>query len=591
MSRGRIYWRYVPLALAVGLFAAHPAWLAAVEVGVFDAMTRRMSGSAGGGVVLVEIDDRSLATHGRWPWRRSQTAELVRALTAGRPAAVGLAMMFSEPGDGDEELAAAMAGGPVVSGYDIGTERTPPLPAELEWPADGRMADRGFLNAGPDEDGVLRRVPLLQAQGGRAHLSLGLAALRASRPAGVVALRQEAGGEWSLRWNEVTVRLDAHGFLLPRLRPRESFQRYRASAVLAGGLPAGALAGKIVLVGVTARGFGDERITALSPAYSGLAVHASVVDNLLEGGALAPAATGRVWEALVLLVAGAGAALVPVRWLALGGGGVLVLSLAAFAWEGVFVSPVLVLFVLTGNALLAAARAALEGEDRHTRTERDLKAANDFMLAALASLTTLRDVETGAHLARVQRALRLLCDSLQAAPQYRMRLRPETVELLVAVAPIHDIGKIGIPDGILQKMGRLTPEEMTLIREHVRYGRQVLEVAREKSGLRNEELFAMCQALVYSHHERWNGSGYPDGLCGEEIPLPARLLAVVDVYDALATRRVYKPALPHDVVVNEIAAGRGVLFDPDIVDAFLAQHEKFRQVYASDLERAAAMDA
>lgn len=591
MTRWIAYVRWMPLVVAIVLFVVHPTWLMWHELGLLDALARRMGGRAGSEVVLVEIDDQSLGVHGRWPWKRSQTAKLVRALTAGGPSAVALAMMFSEPSEEDPELAGAMAGGRVVSGYALDREASDPLPAELEWPGDGLVAGRGFLNAAPDEDGVLRRVPLLLAQDGRVFPSFGLAALQVSRPERVVALRQEGGGDWRLRWNESVVRLNAYGFLQPKLRPREGFAHYSAADVLAGRIRPGAIAGKIVLVGVTARGLGDERITALSPGYSGLAVHASVVDNLLHGGALAPIESGRVWEALLLVTVGIGSALAPARWLAAGGGIPVALTLVTFAWADTFVSPVLVLFVLAGNAVTAVVQRAMVREDTHERTTRELKAANDFMLAALASLTTLRDVETGAHLARVQRSLRLLCDSLQETPQYRMLLRPETVELLVAVAPIHDIGKIGIPDGILQKMGRLTPEEMTLIREHVRYGRQVLEVARDKSGLRNDALFAMCQALVYSHHERWNGSGYPDGLRGEAIPLPARLLAVVDVYDALATRRVYKPAMPHDVVVDEIAAGRGVLFDPDIVDAFLAQHEKFRQVYAEDLERTAAANA
>lgn len=570
------------------MYMVYPQWLVSVENGLLDGMCRQTSGNASSDVALVEIDDATLALHGRWPWNRAQTAKLVRALNAQNPASVALAVMFPEPSPEDGELAGAIAGGRVATGYALSSLKTHPLPADLEWPAPGAS---GFLNVAPSDDGVLRSIPLLTARDGSAEPSLALAALRMSRPERLAALRREEDGNWRLRWNDKTARLDAHGLLRPRLRPQASFARYSAAGVLAGNVPPGALTGKIVLAGVTARGFGDERVTAMSPAYSGLAIHASVIDNLLHGGALAPAAEGRRWELLLLLAVGAGTALAPLRWVLGVLAGVIAVSFSAFVLGDVFVSPVLIALTLTGNAAMTVEFSARARESRHEKTTRELKAANDFMLAALASLTTLRDVETGAHLARVQRALRLLCDSLREKPRYRAALQPETVDLLVAVAPIHDIGKIGIPDGVLQKMGRLTPEETTLIREHVRYGRQVLEVARDQSGLRNEALFAMCQALVYSHHERWDGSGYPDGLRGEAIPLPARLLAVADVYDALATRRVYKPAIPHDEVVDEIVAGRGVLFDPDIVDAFLAQHEKFRQVYEEEHKRAAAMKA
>lgn len=198
-----------------------------------------------------------------------------------------------------------------------------------------------------------------------------------------------------------------------------------------------------------------------------------------------------------------------------------------------------------------------------------MKAARDFTLAALASVTALRDEETGGHLERTQATLRGLCEELRNQPRFRDFLTRETIELLVTVAPIHDIGKIGIRDDILLKPGRLSAEEMAHVREHVYLGQRVLEQARRKSGLDNPQLFELCDALVFCHHERWDGSGYPRGLKGDEIPIPARLFAVADVFDALISRRVYKPEMSYEAAAAEIAAARGTLFDPEVVDAFL----------------------
>jgi putative two-component system response regulator len=188
---------------------------------------------------------------------------------------------------------------------------------------------------------------------------------------------------------------------------------------------------------------------------------------------------------------------------------------------GFFISPLLPYAAVAGNLVAGVVRDARAQSEKGRRGAMELRVANEFMLAALASLIALRDDDCHGHVTRVQNSLRLLCENASASP--RFSLSAETVELLISVAPIHDIGKVGIPDAILRKAGRLTPEETELIRRHVLYGRQVLESARDKSGLNSPAIFEMCPALVYSHHERWDGSGYPLGLKGEAIPLPARL--------------------------------------------------------------------
>ncbi|MGH7489926.1 MAG: HD-GYP domain-containing protein, partial [bacterium] len=207
-------------------------------------------------------------------------------------------------------------------------------------------------------------------------------------------------------------------------------------------------------------------------------------------------------------------------------------------------------------------------------------ASRKFILTALTSSTAVRHSETGGRIFRIQRFVKLLCDALSSHPRFHRFLTPQTIDLLVQLAPIHDVGKVGVPDRILMKPGPLTPEEFQVIQRHVTYGWEVLEDAREKSGVRDEALFELARDIVYTHHERWDGSGYPRRLRGPAIPIPGRLLAVADVYDALVSKRVYKGSVPHSEAVRTTQAGRGTQFDPDIVDAFLAAEESWRLVSA-----------
>ena len=153
------------------------------------------------------------------------------------------------------------------------------------------------------------------------------------------------------------------------------------------------------------------------------------------------------------------------------------------------------------------------------------------------------------------------------------------MRLLFKSAPLHDIGKVGIPDRILLKPGKLTPEEFEIMKTHTTLGRDAIQHAEEQLGIRVKFL-TIAKQIAYSHQEKWDGSGYPLGLSGEEIPLSARLMAVADVYDALISERVYKKAMPHEEALVIMRDGRGVHFDPDILDAFMAQHEEFRMIAA-----------
>lgn len=163
--------------------------------------------------------------------------------------------------------------------------------------------------------------------------------------------------------------------------------------------------------------------------------------------------------------------------------------------------------------------------------------------------------------------MRALACELQQHPRFASYLSDAQIELLFKSAPLHDIGKVGIPDRILLKPERLTPEEMEVMKTHTTIGRDTIEAAEQRLG--HPVPFLVCaKEIAYSHQEKWDGSGYPQGLAGDAIPIAARLMALADVYDALISRRVYKPAFPHEQAVRMIEAGSGSHFDPDVVAAF-----------------------
>jgi len=206
----------------------------------------------------------------------------------------------------------------------------------------------------------------------------------------------------------------------------------------------------------------------------------------------------------------------------------------------------------------------------------ELMITRDVTIETLGSLAEYRDHETGGHIKRTMHYVHLLAQKLQDHPNFKSFLSDEMIEHLWKSAPLHDVGKVGVPDSILLKPGKLTSEEFTVMQNHTIHGRDVLTYSSLKLGANS--FLRIAQEMAYTHHEKWDGSGYPQGLKGSEIPISGRLMAVADVYDALITRRVYKPPLSHNQAVDIIRDGRGTSFDPEIVDLFLQFEYKFRHI-------------
>ncbi len=212
-------------------------------------------------------------------------------------------------------------------------------------------------------------------------------------------------------------------------------------------------------------------------------------------------------------------------------------------------------------------------EEVKVRT-RELSLTQEITIECIASLAETRDPETGGHIKRTKEYVRALAEHLKSHPKFSDFLDDETIDLLQMSAPLHDIGKVGVPDRILLSCEKLTPDDWETMKKHSVYGRDALLAAEAQLG--ENSFLRFAKEIAYSHHEKWDGTGYPQGLKGEEIPISGRLMALADVYDALISKRVYKLPMPHAKAVEIIKKDKGKHFDPDVVDAFLELEDKFR---------------
>ena len=246
------------------------------------------------------------------------------------------------------------------------------------------------------------------------------------------------------------------------------------------------------------------------------------------------------------------------------------------------ISPPILMARVRNHLKLKAAADFLRDKNSYLEAEVDrrthqVRAVQEVTILALASLAETRDNDTGNHLKRTQEYIKCLALRLTAREQFSSRLTDSYLSMIIKSAPLHDIGKVGIPDSILLKPSSLTPEEFEIMKTHTILGRMAIENAEKSLGYQVDFL-RVAKEIALSHHERWDGTGYPAQLAAEEIPLSARLMAVADVYDSLISQRVYKNAMLHEEARSIVIDQRETQFDPLIIDAFIDCAEEFRMI-------------
>ena len=626
----------IPVIIASVLALYRPTFLRPLDDAVYDALLRRTpTRPPGDRIVIVDVDERSLSTIGQWPWPRDLIGRLIERLRDMGASTIAFDIVFAESDryddhgrsqqplhagrqtSRDDALGETLRRGRVVLGYAFTFDATAtasspcvlhPLGLAMLQPgedtgdtpffrATGTVCSlpvlaeaagaSGFLNAAPDSDGILRRVPLLIEFDGRVYPGLALAAVAAATGARDVTLRVSNVNVASLILDNRVVPLDGRSNLLPRYRGnKKTFPYISATDVLSGQVPVGTLRDKLVFVGTTALGTREVVATPLDTLFAGVEVQATVADNLLEQDSISRPQLATFVESQAALGLGVATALLVARtgllWGALTGAVGLAALWCGAVWlistNGVFMSPLFsTMGVGSALAVMTLAKSIIERRRAESASEQKVTAQR-LMVQTLLSLTESRDAETGRHSRRTQQYARLLADQLSTHPRFRDYLTPERIELLSSLAPLHDIGKVAVPDSILNKPGALTADELAEMRKHPAYGRDVILKAEQEVGVRDDAILAMAKAIVYAHHERWDGTGYPEGLSGEAIPVAGRLMALVDVYDAVTTRDLYRQPISHDEAVDFIGARKGTHFDPAVVDAFTRVAPVFQSV-------------
>lgn len=257
--------------------------------------------------------------------------------------------------------------------------------------------------------------------------------------------------------------------------------------------------------------------------------------------------------------------------------------------------PAILLARVKAHLELKAARDRLQHQNADLEAEvsrrmRENLLIQEVSIHALARLAETRDPETGNHLVRTKEYVRLLAKRLQNHPRFVGALDDQTIELLVRSAPLHDIGKVGIPDHVLLKPGKLSADEWVIMKTHAKLGADAIERA-ECDAVHPVAFLTYAKEIAHHHHEKWDGSGYPDGLKGDEIPISARLMALADVFDALISRRVYKEPMPFEEAREIMAQERGRQFDPDVLDAFMSGFDQLQSIAERYADTAEVVEA
>ncbi len=623
--------------LVLGLIVIYFILYRYVDIGKFDNKIYDLSLSAvkkiddkkyDSSVVIVDIDEKSLKYVGQWPWSRLLLSKMLSNIINAYPSNIGLDILFPEKDktsiveikrffkrffskniqikgignnltDNDKIFANILKVGsvtlPVYMTNEVKDHCYLPQKnrSELQIEADitpyktdymlcnidilqRAASDVGFINIESDSDGILRRAPMFIGYKNGYVPSFVLANLM-----NLDTLKVDANKTVSILGH--TFKTDEKSNILLNYQEGMNHKVISAVDVLSKNFKNSFFRGKFVLIGASAIGLHDHYTLSNSKVVPGVYAQASLMDEILHDKTIyqpqklkyASFAISFLLSLLMLFLSYK-KCYIKVFLLFLVSLciyvliSVFLLDRGVYDSLGYFVLPHFILFFIVNIGSLIW----YYQERRYFLQE--LSKAHSDTIDSMSLVAETRDSDTGAHIFRTKEYMRFLSDYLYKHNIYKEELSGNFRELVYRAAPLHDIGKVGIPDNILKKPGSLTDEEYEIMKTHSIIGKQIIENAMKNN--KDNRFLQIAYNIAYYHHEKWDGSGYPCGLKKDEIPLEARMMALVDVYDALISRRYYKSSFSYDESDDIIIKGSGTHFDPILVAAFVETRYKFRQI-------------
>lgn len=606
-----------------------------IDYKIYDIMTNLVPDKAPSDLVyIVDIDDASLQEVGQWPWPRYKMAQMLQHIAQDGAASVGIDSVFAEEDrtslknikktflddfgidielpssvrgltDNDGYMAYVLSQGPfVLSNFftfednvysDQSCTFNPVKIYGMTGAEDfyeakgilcnipqfsGAVASAGFINALPDKDGIMRRLPLLINYKYAVYPNLSLMSYMKASGESDIEVENSFSGMYILV-NQKKVPLNRDGTVLLNFNnDKKRYRYFSASDVLFERVKNDTFRGKIVLVGSSAAGMNDLHSTSTQAYCPGVEVHATFVDNLINGTFFrVPSWSGFIgflsmmgWGLIISFFSGKLRSVMLLMILPAVLAVIVGFSYVLLRYTNVYISPAGTIMTISVTWLILTSLNYYIEERRVLIRTRMLSETQGATIRSMASVAETRDPETGGHIFRTQHYVRALAEHLASKGLFKDELTKEKIELIYMSTPLHDVGKVGIPDEILLKPGKLTDEEFTIMKTHAALGAEIIK--RAEFGMSESSFLRYAGSIALSHHEKWDGTGYPNSLKEDEIPLCGRLMAVADVYDALISRRHYKDPMPHEQAASIIMMGRGTHFDPQIVDAFFEIEEK-----------------
>jgi adenylate cyclase len=433
----------------------------------------------------------------------------------------------------------------------------------------------GFINAAADSDGIFRRLPLFINYNNMKIPAFSLANL----------LNVDANIHFnnanSFEVLDHHVEMDRNSEVLPQFYKK--YTKISAVDILNNQFSYEKLRGKIVLIGTSAIGLKDSYLTADGRMIAGVDIHATIIDNIMNDTLIVEPKQYQLYSVIasfllsivifflvmrgsvlkIPMVAAVSIALSILYWF-------LMFEQGVYTSLGYFLAPFVSYFFLISIFFIIK----VDQEEKAFALE--LNRSHSATLDSMVLVAEMHDLDTGAHIARTKHYVKLLATHLYNKNLYPQDITPEKIELMFQTAPMHDVGKVGIPDAILKKCSRLSEDEFNVMKTHTTIGKTIIENAMKS--YRSNDFLKMAYNIAHYHHEKYDGTGYPNGLKGDEIPVEARLMAIADVYDALISKRVYKDAVIFEVAEMMIINASGTHFDPVMVNAFIILRKEFRKV-------------